>query len=173
MSIPSRCMPEYEASSKSMILPYGFISILISGYIYGVWQEPMQGLVLTIFILIIIVVSAFLPYKYDCTYFNALVNERENEDIGSFARSLDYRTIDTWVIRAVYEELNDEIYCNENRLPIRASDRLDEDLGLGDDDLFYLYNRNYLPLCLLFLQSMQQIATYLSNHHNSFPYHYL
>ncbi len=134
-------MSKYEASSKLMILPYGFISILISWYIYGVWQNPMQGFILTMFILIVIIISAFIPYKYDCSYFNVLANERENEDIGSFARSLDYRTIDTWAIRAVYEELNDEIYCNENNLPIRASDRLDEDLDLDDDDLFYLYNQ--------------------------------
>lgn len=62
-----------------------------------------------------------------------LRNKRQGESIGSFARSFNYRAIDTWVIRAVYEEL--EWYCTYDDLtfPLRATDDLDE-LGIDPDD---------------------------------------
>ncbi|MBD9426451.1 hypothetical protein IB232_14030 [Pseudomonas sp. PDM15] len=40
--------------------------------------------------------------------------------------------MDTWVLRAVYESLHGYL---GGRLPIRADDRLKQDLRLDDDDL--------------------------------------
>lgn len=57
-----------------------------------------------------------------------IAEERKGESICQFARAFDYRTFDTRIIRAVYEEYS----CS---FPLRVSDRLKEDLCICDDDL--------------------------------------
>jgi hypothetical protein len=64
----------------------------------------------------------------------ALAATRGGKSICEFARSFDTRAVDTWVIRAVYEELQDLLRSNYPSFPLRASDRF-EDLGIDDDDL--------------------------------------
>lgn len=56
--------------------------------------------------------------------------EREQESICTFARSVDAREIDPWIIRAVYEELS--ACC---AVPVRARDHFDHDLALDQEDL--------------------------------------
>jgi hypothetical protein len=58
---------------------------------------------------------------------------RDGESTCTFARSLDYRNIDTWIIRAVYEALQPHCEFGGLRFPLRASDRLEDDLGLDDE----------------------------------------
>ena len=58
-----------------------------------------------------------------------LVKQRQGESICTFARSLDCRHIDTWIIRGVYEEIQSWV-----NYPIRASDRFDE-LGIDAEDI--------------------------------------
>jgi hypothetical protein len=58
---------------------------------------------------------------------------REGECICQFARSFDRRSVDTWVIRAIYETLQRELSFAHPSFPIRASDRLDELLSDADD----------------------------------------
>jgi hypothetical protein len=55
--------------------------------------------------------------------------------ICSFARSFDLYQTDSWVVRAVYEELQD-YFANLNlRIRIKAEDDLFEDLDIDPDDL--------------------------------------
>jgi hypothetical protein len=56
-----------------------------------------------------------------------VAHARVTESIGTFARSFDRRTMDPWIIRAVYEAFS-------TAFPIRASDRFDRDLRLDDED---------------------------------------
>lgn len=56
--------------------------------------------------------------------------ERPGESICTFARALDRRTVDPWVIRAVHEALRP--YAD---FPIRPSDSLDALLGVYGDEL--------------------------------------
>jgi hypothetical protein len=60
-----------------------------------------------------------------------LAAERQGETICHFARSLDYRRLDTKSIRAVYEGLQD-LLCL--RLPIRASDDVGETFRIDPED---------------------------------------
>lgn len=64
-------------------------------------------------VLIVMAPFIFILYMCDKRREERLVADRQGESIGSFARSFDYRAIDTWIIRAVYEEL--QFYC---RYPI-------------------------------------------------------
>lgn len=62
----------------------------------------------------------------------SLAAQRDGESICQFARSFARREVDTWVVRAVYESLHSYL---GGRLPIRAADRLKQDLRLDEDDL--------------------------------------
>jgi hypothetical protein len=64
-----------------------------------------------------------------------LAADRQGESICSFARSFDCRAVDTWIIRAVFEEL--QPYCRFGRgtLPLRPNDDLDGDLRIDPEDL--------------------------------------
>jgi hypothetical protein len=64
-----------------------------------------------------------------------LAAERQREDIGTFARSFDRRASDPWVIRAVWDAFVPYVSFPGGRLPLRASDCLDEDLRIDPDDV--------------------------------------
>ncbi|MBW8464659.1 hypothetical protein [Acidovorax sp.] len=59
---------------------------------------------------------------------------RSGESICQFARAIDCRQVDTWVVRSVYEELQ-RYYSEKWALPLRVTDRLEEDLQLESEDL--------------------------------------
>ncbi|KRC22634.1 hypothetical protein [Acidovorax sp. Root217] len=62
------------------------------------------------------------------------VQARSGESICQFARAIDCRKVDTWVVRSVYEELQ-RYYSARWVLPLRATDRLKDDLLLDSEDL--------------------------------------
>lgn len=64
-----------------------------------------------------------------------LASQREGQTVCEFVRDFDVRALDTWVIRAVYEQLQDQLQHVHPSFPVRANDRLKEDLMLDDDDL--------------------------------------
>lgn len=61
-----------------------------------------------------------------------LINERKDEDIGTFARAFNRRSdpFDPWVVRATWDAL--QLYVN---LPLRPSDRLVEDFGIAEEEI--------------------------------------
>lgn len=62
--------------------------------------------------------------------FKRLKAKRMDESICTFSRSLPARTHDTWVVRAVYEELS-----RATKLPLRPGDHLSNDLKIDSEDL--------------------------------------
>lgn len=62
-----------------------------------------------------------------------LAAARPGESICQFARSFDLRRFDTVLIRAVYETVCEQM--GSPLVPLRADDRLVEELELDDDDL--------------------------------------
>ena len=60
-----------------------------------------------------------------------LAASRAGESICTFARSFDRRSVDPWVIRAVYEEFRAFF---DGVLPIRATDRIADDLYMDWED---------------------------------------
>jgi hypothetical protein len=65
----------------------------------------------------------------------AAAADREGESICTFARSFDFRSIDTWILRGVYEEFQDDCRFGEGIMPLRKSDRFLEDLSIDPEDL--------------------------------------
>ena len=61
-----------------------------------------------------------------------IARAREGESICTFARAIDCRKFDTWIVRAVYEELSDD---GAVRFPVRPSDQLGKELKLDGDSI--------------------------------------
>ena len=138
MRVPSRYMPTYKETltMESHIVPYIFLFVLVGWLVYTIWKEPYLGLFISGMILVIFLISSMVGSSLSNTM-EKLIKERSNEDIGTFTRSLNYRNIDTWIIRAVYEEISNELGYDKP-LPIRPSDNLEKDLKLDDEDLEYI-----------------------------------
>ena len=68
-------------------------------------------------------------------HFARLLQTRSEASICHFARSIDCRHVDTWVVRAVYEELQACLAHHRARFPLRVTDRLGADLQIDGDEL--------------------------------------
>ncbi|MEM1116537.1 MAG: hypothetical protein AAF845_07980 [Bacteroidota bacterium] len=60
---------------------------------------------------------------------------RLGDPLCTFARSFDRRVVDPWVVRAVWDELQDHLGEGEPLLPFRAGDRWKDDVWMHPDDL--------------------------------------
>ena len=147
MTVPSRCMPSYRESLSWRSKLYGFLFIgtVVSSLLYLLWTEPDFRLFVLAFIAVVLFTFFFYPDETE--HLKRLQRERRGEDIGTFARALDYRKIDSWIIRAVYEEINDELPL-ETPLPLRPMDRLKEDLKLDEEELEFALDRIFVRVGL-------------------------
>ena len=129
MRIPSRRMPK-AVERKVGPLGWSVLGVLLGGLVYLVLVHPILTGAVCVFIAIADKVAAanmrVVSAKLDC-----LATERAGEGICEFARMFNYRATDTWVIRAVYEEVQG---CMGSEFPLRATDRLTEDLYVEPDD---------------------------------------
>lgn len=133
MRIASRHMPKYIRKKAGRAL-WMYLAILFAGLLYCVVSAPVVTLVSAL-----LLYGAFLMARRSTKQveeqLRCLVREREGESICEFARDFDARQVDTWIIRAVYEQLQINLDHVHPAFPVRASDRLKEDLHLDDDDL--------------------------------------
>lgn len=124
-------MPKYVQQkglgflASSFIL---FICLLIIGWVF--WEN--QGVFL---LFLILVVYTFFHTKKQQRKFFKLANERKDNNIGTFTKSFDYRNIDTWIIRAVYEQLQEDL-----PFPILANDHLFNDLEMDEEYIMDIMN---------------------------------
>ncbi|EEZ4384187.1 hypothetical protein DDM35_003916 [Escherichia coli] len=61
-----------------------------------------------------------------------MADKRQGLSICQFARQFNPRSVDTWIIRAVWNTLQENGYIGYP-LPLKAEDKLDEDLDLVND----------------------------------------
>ncbi len=98
--------------------------------------ELYNMLPLAIFMLFagaIIVATVVLSIRY-ARRTRPLLEERQGDSICTFARSLDYRRLDTTVIRAVYEGLQKELEFASPAFPIRPGDDVLQIYQLDPED---------------------------------------
>jgi hypothetical protein len=69
---------------------------------------------------------------YERRRLRRLAGRRAGEGICTFARSFDRRAVDPRIVRAVYEEF--QAYF-DGELPVRAADRIEEDLRMDWEDV--------------------------------------
>lgn len=134
-------MPTYDETLtwRSKSVGYGIVIFLLLWLGYGIWQDPQTAFIF-LGIIALIFVLGYVTAENSTKYFEALYRKRAGEDIGTFARSLDYKNTDTWIIRAVYEEINSELPYDKT-IPLRPTDNLKEDLKLDDEDLEFVLER--------------------------------
>ena len=64
-----------------------------------------------------------------------IATSRPGHTICTFARDFDRSTVDPWVIRAAWDQLQDYLSSKHGPFPVRAGDRLGKDYGLDPDDI--------------------------------------
>jgi hypothetical protein len=134
MSRPSRYMPPIAkppAAWWKRALAFSFLTILGGAYLWLLWKWPLPTLGLSVVVLIL---SAFQNRRRRL-HLHAIAEARAQESICTFVRSLPIRTLDPWVVRAVFEQLQDYLHDCHMGFPLRRSDRLVEDLRIDLDDL--------------------------------------
>jgi len=82
----------------------------------------------------LVMVLEFFGKPRENEYYENLYNSRRVLSICDFAKEFDCKVVDTWIIRAVYEEIQEYLPLDE-KMPIKSSDNLKTDLRLDDDDL--------------------------------------
>lgn len=106
------------------------MAALALGYLYALHAHPT----IVVGVTTALVVLAQWGHRRNIRYFTELAQARTGESICEFARAFDTRQVDTWVIRAVYERVQQQLGPYYPSFPVRASDRLKEDLRLDSDD---------------------------------------
>jgi hypothetical protein len=133
MRIASRHMPGYRPKQMG-ITAWLFLLALGGVGLYLLFNKPFASAL----------VAALLSLAYLATRTRIKRNERtlrelaasrEGQSICEFAQEFDLRTFDSWIVRAVYEQVQKQLIHIHPAFPLRGMDRLKEDLKLDDDDL--------------------------------------
>jgi len=102
----------------------------MAGLAYWFFQQPYVVAVL----LAVLGVLVWIQFVWDKRTRRQLVASRQDESICDFARSFDRQT-DTWLIRAVYEEVSRYPSVDGRTIPVRRQDLCEKDLGIDPEDL--------------------------------------
>ncbi len=122
MRTPSRRMPKRQAPSRvSRVVFFGLSGVAVLGIF---WCFTIQALLLLGLGGALIGIWVRATTKAARMRFSELAASRDGESICQFARSFDTRRVDTWIIRAVYEALQEELAFAHPSIPVRASDTL-------------------------------------------------
>ena len=133
MKTPSRLIPAYvpePISSWKQVAAYSFFALMLVALVYAVWSKPWILAACTA----VAVFCAFENWMHN-KKLKVLANERVDENICTFARSFDRKQVDTWVIRAIYEELQLYVEFPNGTCPLNASDKLENDLNVDPEEI--------------------------------------
>ena len=120
-----------RASLPVLVFAWTVLFALVGAYAYELWIHPLIVLTGSCLLAVTVVRNKRRTKKY----LTELARARAGESICEFSRSFDTRNTDTWVIRAVYEQLQLQLRWIYPDFPVRATDRLIEDLWLDPDDI--------------------------------------
>ncbi|WP_196139626.1 hypothetical protein [Aliikangiella sp. G2MR2-5] len=129
MKKASRFMPEYNAKKANKPALLVLSAVVLVVFIY----QPVFLLIpLGVAVLVMLCVAIEQPGIEK--YFQNLCEDRKGLSICDFSREFDPKVVDTWIIRAVYEQLQVALPTKQ-KVPIRASDSLFDTLKLDEDDI--------------------------------------
>jgi len=106
------------------------LALWIGGVAYFLFRQPYFVLVL----LAVLCVLVWIQWILERRGRRRLAAARRDESICEFAGSFT-RDTDTWIIRAVYEELSRYIAVDHRPISVRPDDRWEEDLKIDSEDL--------------------------------------
>jgi len=128
MRKPSNQMPQYEVPKMKwyfVVIAWIFLILYLGSIAYKAYDDIAFRYVILMFIVLILVLSGVGVEKYKKSK-----RSRKEWNIGKFAKEFNLKEVDTWVVRAVYEAVYDEV-----EIPIKADDDIDKDLGIDMGDL--------------------------------------
>lgn len=131
MRVPSnRMLPGFSESDSIWSRPHVVLSVTTLSTVVLLFLN-VQPSVVTVFELLVLL--GWTSLILDGSFLARLAADRRAESICTFARSFDCRAVDTWIIRAVYATLQESL--PSDGFPMRATDRLWNELRLDDEDV--------------------------------------
>ena len=133
MKTPSRLMPLYipeHVSWRKKFLAYCVLALLVYILLSVIINHPWV-------LALVVALAVFTIYsnKKQNQKLREMADERADEGICTFARSFERNQVDTWILRAVHEELQHYLKFSAGTCPLRASDRFEKDLKIDPDDI--------------------------------------
>jgi len=115
------------------IRPLGwlFLACLAAGLIALIYHHPIA----TIGFLLFVTIGGWIASRIDTRRKLALAASRPGDPLCAFSRSIDLRSVDPWIVRAAFEELQPYFPEQARPFPIRPTDRLVDDLHIDPDDI--------------------------------------
>lgn len=135
MRTPSRFMPRYKPQPFGVASWFVFLVLACGGF-YILWLHPL----LTAFAVVLVIGLGVYEHVKEKLYFKKLMRQRQGESLCTFSRAENLTGIDTFILRAVYEEIQIEIPPQQN-FPLRWSDNLYSGLHLQGDNVEELIER--------------------------------
>lgn len=124
-------MPKYvPMNTWPPFVGWFLLVVFVGGWLWWIWEQPI-----VLLFIVVIGVMIVIEQRSQRIKLAKLSQERKQLSICEFARSFDYRSIDTWAIRAVYETIQDYVSSPEASIPIKAEDDLTDVLEIDDEDL--------------------------------------
>jgi len=127
MRIPSRLMPQVARKPVSLG-SWAVLAVLLAVLACLLWKHLIPVLGVFAFLGIISVIET----KRTNAHLKKLASQRTGESICTFAREANGRANDTWVVRAVYEQV--QAYLGST-FPLRWNDSFEKDLKIDIEDV--------------------------------------
>lgn len=108
-----------------------FLACLAAGFGALIYSRP----VLYLGLLAIGSVGVWVDSRSEASRLRALALSRPGDPLCAFARSMDLRAVDPWVVRAAFEELQPYFPKQARPFPLRPEDRLVADFRIDPDDV--------------------------------------
>ena len=130
MKRASRFMPKTVRSPPTLV---GWLLLIAfaAALLYVLWLHP----IVTSTCLAVLVALSCLLQRNIRNHLRTIAASRAGESICTFSREVDCRNLDTWIVRAVYEEIQEHLAADCAKFPLRWTDRLKEDLRIDPDAL--------------------------------------
>lgn len=132
MRSPSRLIPPRSEKGISWVCLLG---ALLAGFGYFVYSSSNTARCVTAFLILAFCFWVTVINKREKRRLEGICSTRDEESICTFARSFSTRHVDTWVIRAAHQEIQQLMKSYIPAFPVRASDSLLDDLNVDSDDI--------------------------------------
>jgi acyl carrier protein len=132
MRSPSRFIPPRSEKDISCVWLLG---ALLAGFGYFVYSSSNTARYATVVLILAFCVWVAVINKRGKRRLEGICSTRDEESICAFAQSFSTRHVDTWVIRAAHQEIQQLMKSYVSAFPVRASDSLLDDLNIDSDDI--------------------------------------
>ena len=108
-----------------------FLACLAAGLAAIVYFHPIASGVF----LVVVTAGGWIATRRDTRRKLALASARPGDPLCGFARSMDLRSVDPWVVRAAFEGLQPYFPEQARPFPILPADRLEGDFRIDPEDI--------------------------------------